>query len=281
MAPFTTTKASSRLGIRTERSGEDPADERSKRWPKAFLSHVPASIELRFEKVDEAIHLLKAAVAELDPDVLEGTQDVVHASQQWHFGLPPLNGFPQATQRRERMRPTGAPGGVRVVGTGFESGIIIGVSLNHYDFRSAWSIDADPSELFDALNDVVGYARWWPEIKEVVDLGDDAYVVVARSFLPYTLRFNVRPGVIDRDAGILETLMTGDLEGYSRWRLAPEGAGTRVVFEERVEANKKLLRRLALVGRPWFIANHALMMRHARRGMAVYMSGWRAAQAER
>ena len=155
------------------------------------------------------------------------------------------------------------------------------MSLNHYDFRSAWSIDADPGDLFDALNDVMEYARWWPEVKEVVDLGDDAYVIVARSFLPYKLRFNAKPGVIDRDAGILETLMTGDLEGYSRWRLAPEGAGTRVVFEERVEANKKLLRRLALVGRPWFIANHALMMRHARRGMGVYMAGWRAAQGKR
>lgn len=155
-----------------------------------------------------------------------------------------------------------------------------GMHLNHYEFRSAWSIDAAPGGLFDALNDVVGYARWWPEIKEVVDLGDDRYVIVARSLLPYNLRFESRPGVVDRDAGILETLMTGDLEGYSRWKLAPEGGGTRVVFEERVEANKKLLRRLALVGRPLFIANHALMMHNARRGMAVYMAGWRAARGE-
>ena len=151
------------------------------------------------------------------------------------------------------------------VSLGFVSGIIAGMSLNHYEFHSTWHIDAGPGELFDALNDVTGYARWWPEIKEVIDLGDDAYVIVARSLLPYNLRFNAAPGVIDRNAGILETLMTGDLEGYSRWRLAPEGAGTRVVFEESVEANKKLPRRLALVGRPWFIANHTLMMRHARR----------------
>ncbi|MBA3629959.1 MAG: polyketide cyclase [Actinobacteria bacterium] len=152
------------------------------------------------------------------------------------------------------------------------------MNLNHYEFHSAWSIDAVPGELFDALNDVMRYPLWWPEIKEVVDLGGEGHLIVARSLLPYNLRFESRPGVVDREAGILETIMTGDLEGYSRWKLSPEGIGTRVVFEERVDANKKLLRRLALVGRPLFIANHSLMMHRARRGMTVYMAGWSAAR---
>ena len=154
-----------------------------------------------------------------------------------------------------------------------------GMNLNHYQFHSAWFIDADPGELFDALNDIMRYPLWWPEIKEVVQLGEDRYMVVARSLLPYSLRFESRPGVVDRGAGILETIMTGDLEGYSRWRLSPEGTGTSVIFEERVDANKKLLRRLALIGRPFFIANHSLMMHRARRGMAVYMAGRRSARS--
>ncbi|MDQ3752240.1 MAG: polyketide cyclase [Actinomycetota bacterium] len=151
--------------------------------------------------------------------------------------------------------------------------------LNHYEFHSAWSIDAGPGDLFDALNDVMRYPLWWPQIKEVVDLGNERHMIVARSLLPYSLCFEARPGVVDRAAGILETTMTGDLEGYSRWRLAPDGIGSRVIFEEQVDANKKLLRRFALVGRPLFIANHTLMMHRARRGMAVYMAGWRAARS--
>lgn len=160
----------------------------------------------------------------------------------------------------------------------FVSGIMATMRLNHYEFHSAWYIDAAHGELFDALHDVMRYPMWWPEIKEVVDLGDERHLIVARSLLPYNLRFETRPGVVDRGAGILETIMTGDLEGYSRWRLAPQGTGSRVTFEEQVEANKKLLRRSALVCRPLFIANHSLMMRRARRGMAVYMAGWRAAR---
>ncbi len=157
---------------------------------------------------------------------------------------------------------------------------MIGMSLNHYKFLSAWFNDASPGELFDALNDVSRYPLWWPEVKEVIELGGDRHLVVARSFLPYNLRFEARPGVVDKAAGTLETMMSGDLEGYSRWRLSPEGTGTRVVFEERVEANKNLLRRLSLVGRPFFVANHTLMMHGARRGMAVYMAGWQAARSE-
>ena len=150
--------------------------------------------------------------------------------------------------------------------------------LNHYEFHSAWHIDADPGELFDALDDVMAYTRWWHQIKEVVPLGDERHLITARSLLPYNLVFESRPGTVDREAGTLETVLTGDLEGFSRWRLRPEGAGTRVTFEERVEANKVLLRRLALVGRPFFIANHTLMMHSARRGMAVYVAGWQAAR---
>ncbi|CAN5149641.1 SRPBCC family protein [soil metagenome] len=153
------------------------------------------------------------------------------------------------------------------------------MKLNHYQFHSAWFIDADPGELFDALNDVMSYPLWWPEIKEVVELGDEHHMIVARSLLPYSLRFESRPGAVDRATGTLETIMTGDLEGYSRWRLASDGDGTSVIFEESVDANKKLLRRLALIGRPFFIANHSLMMHRARRGMAVYMAGWRAARS--
>ena len=44
--------------------------------------------------------------------------------------------------------------------------------------------------------------------------------------------------------------MTGDLDGWARWTLTADGTGTRARYEQEVEVNKPLLRRLAVPGRP-------------------------------
>jgi hypothetical protein len=74
--------------------------------------------------------------------------------------------------------------------------------------------------------------------------------------------------------------MRGDLEGFSRWTIEPERSGTLVTFEEEVIARKESLRRLAVVARPFFRWNHAVMMRHGRRGLGVYLAGYRAGAEE-
>ena len=70
--------------------------------------------------------------------------------------------------------------------------------------------------------------------------------------------------------------MRGDLDGFSRWTLDPERAGTMATFEEEVIARRKSMRRLAMVARPFFRWNHAVMMRHGRRGLGIYLAGYRA-----
>ena len=127
------------------------------------------------------------------------------------------------------------------------------------------------------LRDSGDYPRWWPEVRLVRRIDDRRTEMVIRSVLPYELRFVAQQERQDPAAGVLEVSMSGDLEGFSRWTLSASGDGTRAVFEEDVVARKALLRRLAVVARPAFRANHALMMRHGKQGLRAYIAGYRAA----
>ena len=147
---------------------------------------------------------------------------------------------------------------------------------NHYRFVSTWRLGASPADVYQVLHDTESYPLWWPEVRAVRRLDERRSELVVRSVLPYDLVFVTEEARQDPAAGVLEARMSGDLEGFSRWTITPTGDGTRAVFEEQVDARKELLRKLALVARPAFRANHALMMHHGRRGLGVYLAGYQA-----
>ena len=146
---------------------------------------------------------------------------------------------------------------------------------NFYAFRSEWPLDAPVADVYLALSDLVDYPRWWPEVKTVHQVSDDTSRLVVRSLLPYELAFSSRQTQKDPVARVLEAALEGDLAGFSRWTITPAGAGTLAVFEEEVTAEKALLRRLGHVARPAFEANHALMMRHGKKGLRTFLAGIR------
>jgi Polyketide cyclase / dehydrase and lipid transport len=147
---------------------------------------------------------------------------------------------------------------------------------NRYEFRNRWTVDASPDSAYVVLEALDRYPRWWPEVREVRKVSDQAYEVRARSLLPYDLIFVTHEGTRDPVNRVLEAKLTGDLEGFSRWTItpAPSGAGADLLFEEDVVTNRALLRRLAPIARPAFRANHALMMRHGERGFRTYLAGF-------
>ena len=147
---------------------------------------------------------------------------------------------------------------------------------NRYEFRNRWAVDAAPDSAYLVLAALDRYPRWWPEVREVTKVSDQAYQVRACSLLPYDLIFVTHQGTRDPVNRVLEARLTGDLEGVSRWTITPaaNGAGADLRFEEDVVANKALLRRLAPIARPAFRANHALMMRHGERGLRTYLAGF-------
>ncbi|MFE6050372.1 SRPBCC family protein [Kitasatospora sp. NPDC056446] len=153
---------------------------------------------------------------------------------------------------------------------------------NHYRFRGVWRLAAPTSAVYAVLEDVRSYPLWWPEIREVRPTGEATGDVVVRALLPYRLVIGLETRRRDPVAGVLEAVMRGDLTGWSRFTVtadepggtgAPAGGGSRVLFEEDTRPGKPLLRRLALPLHPVFRANHAVMMRRGRRGLAAYLAG--------
>ncbi|GAA2765928.1 SRPBCC family protein [Streptomyces paradoxus] len=142
---------------------------------------------------------------------------------------------------------------------------------NHYRFRSLWTLPAPPAKVYDALERPEDYPRWWPQVREVTKLDDTTGVIRIRSVLPYDMTFTAREARRDPEAGVLETALSGDIEGWARWTVTPLGTGSLARYDQVVSVRKPLLRRLAVPGRPLFRANHALMMRSGRRGLLRHL----------
>ncbi|MEK8173239.1 SRPBCC family protein [Streptomyces sp. M19] len=145
----------------------------------------------------------------------------------------------------------------------------------HYRFRSRWDLDAPPRAVYAVLAVGEEYPLWWPQVREATRVDASVGTARIRSLIPYDLVITLGEMREDRAAGLLESRLGGDLEGWARWTVTAHGTGTRAVFEQDVVARKPLLRRLAVPGRPLFRANHALMMRAGRRGLRRRLAGTR------
>ncbi|MER5865407.1 SRPBCC family protein [Kitasatospora sp. NPDC002040] len=148
------------------------------------------------------------------------------------------------------------------------------MDANLYHLVSTWLLPVPPAPVYSALRDVERYPQWWPQVRSVRRLTDRSGELVIRSVLPYRLRLTATEQEQDPVALTLAAGLTGDLVGWSRWTVHPDGAaGSRAVFEEEVRPAKPLMRRLAPVARPLFLANHAAMMRGGHRGLLRHLTG--------
>ncbi len=143
-----------------------------------------------------------------------------------------------------------------------------GMDLNRYRFHSRWELPAAPGAVYRVLEDVPGYPHWWREVREVRRTGETEGVLRFRSLLPYDLRVTARVSRQDPDARLIEAALGGDLVGTLVWRVGAVPGGARVDFEQDVRVTSRMMRLLAVPGRPFFRANHALMMRSGRAGLA-------------
>ncbi|MGW0964042.1 SRPBCC family protein [Streptomyces gelaticus] len=140
---------------------------------------------------------------------------------------------------------------------------------SHYRFVSIWDLPAPPGAVYEILERADDYPQWWPQVREVTSADGTSGTTRIRSFLPYDLVLTVRERRRDPRAGVIEATLSGDLDGWVRWTVTPHGDGSRAVYEQEVDVRRRLIRLLAVPGRPVFRANHALMMRAGRRGLVA------------
>ena len=102
-----------------------------------------------------------------------------------------------------------------------------------YRFDHLWRLRAPREQVYAALADVDGYARWWPQIREIHRIDADSGRVRIRSLLPYTLNLVLTRAIQDETRGILRVDVDGDLRGWCAWQLTAEGTGTSRPFQPR------------------------------------------------
>ena len=138
-----------------------------------------------------------------------------------------------------------------------------------YTFRHGWTVAAPADRVQQVLGDLERYPEWWPQIVAVAKIDDDNARVVCRSVLPYTIDLWLT--LVRREPLVLETELSGDLDGRARWRLFPEDGATRLEYEQDVLVTGRLLGVLSIVLRRPLAWNHDRMMAGCRDGLAAYV----------
>ena len=142
------------------------------------------------------------------------------------------------------------------------------MAAHEYRFVSRWSLPVSSHVVYDVLADLATYPEWWPQVRSVEGVNENWARVVCRSLLPYSLRFDMFRARDDRQAGVLEARLIGDLDGWARWTVRASSHRADLLYEQHVTTPGWLLRAIGRHGRPLLELNHAWMMRSGQRGLA-------------
>jgi Polyketide cyclase / dehydrase and lipid transport len=171
------------------------------------------------------------------------------------------------------------------------------MASNEYHFVTTWRIEATPEEVSAVLGDATALARWWPSVYLRVSeeqpgdaTGVDKVVSLwTKGFLPYTLRWQFTVTESTPPNGFA-LRADGDFVGIGIWTLravperqaasasGPAGAPlTDVTYDWTVLAEKGVLKRLSLVMKPVFGANHRWAMARGEESLRLELARRRAA----
>jgi hypothetical protein len=152
---------------------------------------------------------------------------------------------------------------------------------NVYRFVERWTIpDSAPQKVYAVISDARLLPEWWKGVYLSVEPFDGEWKpphvggrvrAVARGFLPYKLRFVLESTVLE-PARVVEVRIQGDLDGTWRAALSADGRGTRVDIEERVVAEKPLIRAFSPLLKPLFAWNHYWTTPRGEAGLRAYLA---------
>ena len=135
-----------------------------------------------------------------------------------------------------------------------------------FRFVREWDVAARPDVVRGVLGDLERYPEWWPQVRAVAKIDDDTARVLCRSVLPYTLDLVLHAD--ERSADVLRTSISGDLTGWSAFRLGPGGSGTHVTYTQEVVVAHRTLSLASRLLRPVLRWNHDRMMDGCESGLA-------------
>ena len=133
-----------------------------------------------------------------------------------------------------------------------------------FAFSDSWHVAAPVADVAATLTDLEHYPKWWPQVRAVAKLGPDTAWVRCRSTLPYTL--DIVLDAVSRTPPVVEVALSGDLTGFARFTLTPNGSGTRLDFAQEVRV-RGALALASYAARPVLRWNHARMMAGCRAGL--------------
>jgi hypothetical protein len=161
------------------------------------------------------------------------------------------------------------------------------MSSNDYHFITHWRIPGTAEEIAAILADGPDLVRWWPSVYlDVRELAPGAPDGVGRvidlytkGWLPYTLRWRFRVSEVE-PLRRLVLRAEGDFVGRGIWTFEPQGDETLVTYDWKISAQKPLLRRLSLLMKPIFSANHEWAMRMGEQSLRLELQRRRASTPE-
>ena len=121
-------------------------------------------------------------------------------------------------------------------------------------YRSAFRFDLTPDRLWQQIEVVDQFERWWPWLTEFriegpgLSTGSILHGTVSPP-LPYRMRVHAELGDCIRPESIDATI-SGDLVGDAHLRLHPEDGGSRVEAAWTVEMCQPAMRLASRIGRP-------------------------------
>ena len=121
-------------------------------------------------------------------------------------------------------------------------------------YRHGYQFDLAPEQLWDRIEQVDQFERWWPWLTDLELDGSglstgSVLSGVVNPPLPYRMRLSVELVDCERPVGIDATI-EGDLTGVARLRLRPELEGTWAEVAWTVEMRQPAMRLASRFGRP-------------------------------
>jgi hypothetical protein len=159
---------------------------------------------------------------------------------------------------------------------------------NEYHFTTHWRVPGTVEEIADILGDAPGLTRWWPSVYldvQETKPGDENGLgkevsLYTKGWLPYTLCWQFRVTESNYPNGFAIEAW-GDFVGRGEWTLHQDGDWVDVTYDWQVRADKPLLRRLSVLLKPIFAANHRWAMARGEESLRLELARRSVAEHER